>query len=139
MAAPPPAKESINLESFGNLVKHWVHYDNSIAAINKQIRNLRDLKHTYEKQILQMITAAQMKQPVIQIAGGRLVVGEDKAQQPLTFTMLETMLDKYYAAKPGSKPETKEILKFIRENRTSQATPCLKRHMTQKTRSDTSA
>jgi hypothetical protein len=138
MSVPLP-KESLNLESFGNLVKHWVHYDNSIAAINKQIRNLRDLKHTYETQILHMISAAQMKQPIIQIAGGRLVVGEDKSHQPLTFSMLEIMLDKYYASKPGSRPETKEILKFIRENRTSQATPCLKRHTSAKTRSDTSS
>jgi hypothetical protein len=138
MSVPLP-KESLNLESFGNLVKHWVHYDNTIASINKQIRNLRDLKHTYETQILQMISAAQMKQPIIQIAGGRLVVGEDKSHQPLTFSMLETMLDKYYASKPGSRPETKEILKFIRENRTSQATTCLKRHTNAKTRSDTSS
>jgi hypothetical protein len=135
----PPVKETLNLESFGNLVKHWVHYDNSIAAINKQIRNLRDLKHTYEKQILQMISAAQMRQPVIQIAGGRLIVSEDKTHQTLTFTMLESMLNKYYESKPGSKPETKEILKFVRENRTSQATPCLKRHVNGKTRSDSSA
>jgi hypothetical protein len=78
----------------------------------------------------------KMTRPVIQIAGGRLLVGEDKSQQPLSFTMLETMLDKYYAAKPGARPETKEILKYIRENRTSQVTPCLKRHMTQRTRSD---
>ena len=131
MSTPPS-----NLETFGNLVRHWVHYDDAIVAMNKQMKNLRDLKQTYEAQVLRMIDTMKMTRPVIQIAGGRLLVGEDKSQQPLSFTMLETMLDKYYAAKPGARPETKEILKYIRENRTSQVTPCLKRHMTQRTRSD---
>jgi len=131
MSAPPS-----NLDTFGNLVRHWVHYDDAIVTMNKQMKNLRDLKQTYEAQVLRMIESMKMTRPVIQIAGGRLLVGEDKSQQPLSFTMLETMLDKYYAAKPGARPETKEILKYIRENRTSQVTPCLKRHMTQKTRSE---
>jgi hypothetical protein len=122
MATPP-----VNLETIGNLVRHWVHYDNSIAEINKQIKNLRDLKATYESQILNMLQSSPMKHPVIQIANGRILVGEDKTSQPLSFTMLESMLDKFYAAKPGSRPETKEILKFIRDNRTSHTSPCLKR------------
>jgi hypothetical protein len=138
MSSPTPipaAKETINLESIGNLIRHWVHYDNAIAAMNKQIKNLRDLKTTYESQVLQMLQSSTMKQPVIQIAGGRILVGEDKASQPLSFTMLESMLNKYYASKPGSRSETKEILKYIRENRTTQVSPCLRRVMAQKSRS----
>lgn len=131
-----PTPEKMNLETFGNLIRHWVHYDDAIAAVNKQLRNLRDLKNMYEKQALLMLQTSQTKQPVIQIAGGRILVGEDKSHQPLTFTMLETALDNYYAAKPGSRSETKEILKYIRENRTHEVTPCLKRHMAQKTRSE---
>jgi hypothetical protein len=135
MATPPP-KETINLESIGNLIRHWVHYDNAIAAMNKQLRNLRDLKTTYESQVLHMLKSSNVKQPVIQIVGGRILVGEDKTSQPLSFTMLETMMDKYYASKPGSKPETKEILKFIREHRTMESTPCLRRIHNQKSRED---
>lgn len=131
MAAP---KESINLESIGNLIRHWVHYDNSIVAANKQIKNLRDLKSTYESQAIKTLQTSGMKNPVIQIDGGRILLGEDKASQPLSFTMLEGMLNKYYASKPGSRPETKEILKFIRENRTSEITPCLKRIHNQRSR-----
>ena len=130
MATPTP----VNLESIGNLIRHWISYDNSIAELNKQVKNLRDLKSTYESQIIQMLQASPMKQPVIQITGGRILVTDDKVSQPLSFTMLEDMLDRYYAAKPGSRPETKEILKFIRENRTTQVTPCLKRITAQKVR-----
>ena len=131
-SAPTP----MNLESFGNLVKHWVHYDNAIAELNKQIKNLRDLKSAYEKQVLQQLQSSSIKHPVIQITGGRLLVGEDKVSQPLSFTMLEGMLNNYYAKKPGSHNETKDILKFIRENRTIQSSPTLRRVNTQKSRAD---
>ena len=129
MAAPAQ-----NLETIGNLIRHWVHYDNSINALNKQIRSLRDLKSNYESQVIKTLQDSTMKNPVIQIDGGRILLGEDKAQQPLSYTMLEGMLNKYYAAKPGSKPETKEILKFIRENRTSEVSKCLKRIHNQRSR-----
>jgi hypothetical protein len=99
MAAAPP-----NLETIGNLIRHWVHYDNSINALNKQIRNLRELKGNYETQVIKSLQETSMKNPVIQIEGGRILLGEDKAQQPLSYTMLESMLNKYYAAKPGSRP-----------------------------------
>lgn len=130
----PPVKESLNLESIGNLVRYWVHYDNTINDINKRVRNLRDMKATYETHILQMLQSSNMKDPVIQIADGRLIIGEDKTSQPLSFTMLEAMLNRYYASKPGSRPETKEILKYIRDNRTTQVAPCLKRISTNKAR-----
>jgi len=135
MSVVPP-KEPVNLDSIGNLIRHWVHYDNAIAELNKQIKNIRDLKATYESQILQMLQSSNMKQPIIQIANGRILVADDKTSQPLSFTMLEDMLNKYYAAKPGARPETKEILKFIRENRTTQVTPCLKRVMAQRSRNE---
>jgi hypothetical protein len=127
----------LNLETVGNLVRHWVHFDNAIADMNKKIKEMRDTKNAYEQQILQILKASSIKQPVIQIANGRILVAEDKTSQPLSYTMLETMLNNYYAAKPGSRPETKEILKYIRDNRTSQVSPCLKRIMTQKSRNDT--
>jgi hypothetical protein len=127
----------LNLETVGNLVRHWVHSDNAIADMNKKIKEMRDTKNAYEQQILQLLKASSLKQPVIQIANGRILVAEDKTSQPLSYTMLETMLNNYYAAKPGSRPETKEILKYIRDNRTSQVSQCLKRIMTQKSRNDT--
>jgi len=133
MATQAP-KESINLESIGNLIRHWVHYDNSIVAANKQIKNLRDLKSTYESQAIKTLQSSGMKNPVIQIDGGRILLGEDKTSQPLSFTMLEATLNKYYASKPGSRPETKEILSFIRENRKTETAPCLKRIHNQRSR-----
>jgi hypothetical protein len=123
-------------EAIGKLVRYWVYYDNEIKKLNDEIRRIRVSKDTYEKQVLEQLKASNMANPVIQIGDGRIIVGQDKNQQPLSYTMLETTLTKYYALKPGSKNETKDILKFIRDNRTVQTTPSLKRIMNTTSRSN---
>jgi hypothetical protein len=114
-------------EEIGKLIRYWVYYDNKIKELNEEIRKLRTSKGTYEQQVLQQLKASSMANPVIQIGDGRIVVGEDRSQQPLSYTMLETTLTKYYAQKPGAKNETKDILTFLRTQRSVQTTPCLKR------------
>lgn len=126
MSAPPPSTQ-LDPEAIGKLIRYWVYYDNKIAELNKELRALRSTKEAYEQQVLQMLQASNMAHPVIQIGGGRITVGDDRTQQPLSYTMLETTLMKYYALKPGTKNETKDIVKFIREQRTVQSKPCLKR------------
>jgi hypothetical protein len=115
------------VEQIGNLIRYWVHYDNSISALNKQAKTARDLKTNYEKQILEKLKEANMKDPLIQIGGGRLIVSEHKQTAALTFTNLESLLTEYYARKPTARNETADILKFIKENREETVTPCLKR------------
>jgi len=143
MAAPNtpniPNKEKLDPELGGKLIRYWVYYDNKIAELNKEAKKMRDMKYTYEQQILSYLASSTLANPVIQIGGGRIIVGQDKAQQPLSYTMLESTLMKYYALKPGSKNETSDILKFIREQRTSQISPCLKRiiNPTSRSRRDT--
>ena len=102
MTTPSP-----NLETIGNLIRHWVHYDNSINALNKQIRNLRELKNNYESQVIKSLQETSMKNPVIQIEGGRILLGEDKAQQPLSYSMLEGMLNKYLCCEAWVKARDK--------------------------------
>jgi hypothetical protein len=115
-------------EQIGNLIRHWVFYDTKLAELNKQIKSLRDSRNAYETQALQMIKTMNMNNPVIQIGGGgRLIVSEDKHSAPLTFTNLESLLRQYYAKKPGARDETADIIKFIKANRETTTTPCLKR------------
>jgi hypothetical protein len=123
----PPNKERLDPELVGKLVRYWVHYDNKIAELNKEVKKMRDMKYTYEQQILSSLSNSTLVNPVIQIGGGRIIVGQDKTQQPLSYTMLEGVLTKYYAQKPGAKNETADILTFLRQQRTSQLSPCLKR------------
>jgi hypothetical protein len=122
MNTPPDSVEQI-----GNLIRYWVHYDSTIGALNKQIGAARVKRNEYESQILQKLKETHATNPVIQIGGGRLIISEDKQSAPLTFTNLETLLQQYYAKKPGARNETADIIKFIKENRVVTTTPCLKR------------
>jgi hypothetical protein len=122
-------------EQIGNLIRHWVFYDNKIAELNKQVKSARESRNAYEAQTLQMISAMSLKNPVIQIGGGgRLLVSEDKHTAPLTFTTIEALLHDYYAKKPGARDETADIIKFIKANREVTVSPCLKRQGVPRTR-----
>lgn len=125
---------STNTDDIGDAIRHWVYYDKSIVELNKKLKDLRNLKYTYEAKALELLKARNMSAPVIQVTGGRILISEDKTSEALTFTMLQAMLDEYYAAKPGSKNETKEIVKYIREHRTTETKPCLRLYKTQRTR-----
>ena len=120
----------LNAEEVGNLIRHWVHYDSMITALNKQAKNVRDLRNTYEQQILQRLRLANAENVVIQIANGRILVGEDKHSTPLSFRNLETSLHQYYRQKPGQPDETAAIMRFIRSQRHVEVTKCLKRQNT---------
>lgn len=118
---------NLNAEEVGNLVRHWVHYDSMLTTLNKQAKNVRDLRNSYEDQILQRLKAANAENVVIQIANGRILVGEEKHSSPLSFKNLEIMLHQYYRQKPGAPDETAAIMRFIRSQRQVDTTKCLKR------------
>jgi len=120
----------LDLQSLGNLVRSWVHYDTLTANFNKQAHNTRKERDNYEEQILTVLKASNYDKAVIQISGGKLMVAEEKHSQPLTFTSLQELLHSYYAnKKPGGGDETAAIIKFIKENRTVQSGLKLKRVM----------
>jgi hypothetical protein len=135
---PPPTGGGTLIQQIGNLVRHWVHYDDTIGDLNKQLKTARDTRKSYETNILHMLKATNMNSPVIQIVGGRIIVGEDKQQEPLNYTNLPSLLHQYYAKKPGARDETDDIMKFIKANREVRATPCLKRQGAPRSRSRSS-
>jgi len=141
---PPPTNTSIvpatntqsNIQQIGNLIRHWVHYDNTVVNINKQLKTARDVRNNYESQVIQLLRSTNMVNPVIQTASGRVIISEDKHHAPLTFTSVEGLLHQYYAKKAGSKDETSDIIKFIKANRETHVTPCLKRQGVPRSRSN---
>ena len=109
---------ALNTNEFANMVRNWVHYDNLATNLNRQVQNARKLKDEFEQQIIGMLKGSKMEKAVIQIAGGRLLVGEEKHTNPLTITRIEELLHAYYARKPiGTTDETAEIMKFLRSQR----------------------
>ena len=135
---PPAAGGGTLIQQIGNLVRHWVHYDDTIVELNKQVKSARDTRKSYEANILQMLKTTNITNPVIQIVGGRIILGEDKQQEPLNYTNLPSLLHQYDAKKPGARDETEDIMKFIKANRETRATQCLKRQGAQRSRSRSS-
>jgi hypothetical protein len=107
----------IDLNSFGTLVQGWVRADTAVTNFNKESTRMRKERDTYEEQIIRTLKSTNHEKAVIQITGGKLVIADDKTTQPLTFTSLEEMLHSYYTA-AGRRDETKEIVKYIKDNRT---------------------
>jgi hypothetical protein len=59
-----------------------------------------------------------MTNAIIQIAGGRLTVHEEKHANPLTLQRLEELLHGYFQQRPpGSDDETSAIMSYIKANR----------------------
>ncbi len=120
------ANTQIDLSTFANLVQGWVRSDMAVANYNKEVTRMRKERDVYEQQILRTLKDANHEKAVIQITGGKLVVADDKTTQPLTFTSLEEMLHSYFTS-AGRRDETKEIVKYIKENRTVEHSLRLKR------------
>ena len=121
----------IDMTELGNQVRYWVHYDNLLINLNKQVVDSRNKRNAYENVVINTLKAAKHEKAVLQIAGGRILIVEEKHSKPLSFSSLETMLQDYYRQKsvPG-KDETQDILKFIKGHRTLETTQRLKRQIT---------
>lgn len=107
-------------------VRNWVHYDNLALGLNRQAQNARHLREDFEVKVMDYLKANSMENAVIQIAGGRLVVNEEKHSQPLTLLRIEELLHGYYTAK-GTPDESQNVMKFIRKQRGFEVTKKLKK------------
>ena len=115
------------LQQLGNLIRYWVHYDNVLQRLNKEVKEARDHRKNYETQILQGMREAKLANPVIQITGGRILVSEERNTAPLSLKSLELLLHQYHRMKPGRPDETKDIMNFIKANRAVEVAETLKR------------
>ena len=85
--APP-----VNTQEIGFNVRNWVHYDNLAVGLYRQTINARKVRDEFETKILASLRSSNMENAVIQIAGGRLVVQEERHNQPLTLARIEELL-----------------------------------------------
>ena len=113
------SEEKLIETDFSGMVRSWVHFDNLAATFTRQAQQARTARSRWESSILKYLTENRMTNAIIQISGARLTVHNERHQHPLTLQRLEELLHSYFNEKhlPGSKDETEEILKFIRENR----------------------
>jgi hypothetical protein len=106
----------INTSELANWVRNWVHYDNFATSMYRQTANSRKVRDEFEEKILSALRVSNMENAVIQIAGGRLVVTEERHNQPLTLTRMEELLHSYFASK-GQEDDTENIMKFMKKQR----------------------
>ena len=121
---------SLDTQTLGNWVRNYVHYDNLASSLNKQLQNARKVKDEFESRIIGALQGNKMDNAVIQIAGGRLLIGEEKHTHPLTLTRMEELLHAYYKSQNReSTDETQQIMKFIKSERGADVVKKLKKQM----------
>lgn len=109
---------AIDTTQLGNMVRNYVHYDNLASALFKQLQNARKVKDDFEEKIIGYLQSSNMEKAVIQIAGGRLTVSEEKHSSTLTLTKIEELLHGYYKSHGReSTDETQAIMKYLKGER----------------------
>lgn len=109
--APP-----INTQEIGFHVRNWVHYDNLANSLYRQTVNARKVRDEFETKIIDSLRTSHMENAVIQIAGGRLILQEERHNQPLTLTRIEEILHTYFVSR-NMPDDTANMMKFIKKQR----------------------
>lgn len=112
-ASQPPA---LNTQEVGFHVRNWVHYDNLATSLYRQTTNARKVRDEFENKIIDALRSSHMENAVIQIAGGRLILQEERHNQPLTLARIEEILHTYYVSR-NLPDDTGNIMKFIKKQR----------------------
>lgn len=119
---------TLDTNQLGNWVRNYVHYDNLASSLQKQLQNARKVKDDFESKIISSLEASNMSNAVIQIAGGKLTLAEEKHANALTLTRLEELLHNYYKSQGRqATDETTDIMKYIKAERGSDTTKKLKK------------
>lgn len=118
MAAPTGIQ--LNTQTLADMIRSWVHFDNLAATFTRQTQQARTARARWEGQIIDNLKQTKMTNAIIQIAGGRLTVHEEKHANPLTLQRLEELLHGYFQQRPpGSDDETSDIMNYIKSHRGS--------------------
>jgi hypothetical protein len=112
----PSGAASPNTQDLAHAVRNYVHYDNLATGLYRQTVNARKVRDDFEEKILSDLRAHNMEHAVIQIAGGRLVVHEERHNQPITLGRMEELLHAYFISK-NVQDDTQNIMKFMKKQR----------------------
>jgi len=123
-----PAQGQMNTQELAFWVRNWVHYDNLATGLYRQTINARKVREDFEGKILDSLKSSNMENAVIQIAGGRLVVHEERHNQPLTLGRIEDLLHSYFASK-GLPDDSQNMMKHFRKQREYEVQKRLKKQI----------
>lgn len=121
---------ALDTNTLGTWIRTYVHYDNLASSLYKQLQNARKVKDQFESQIIGYLKNNKMENAVIQISGGRLLVGEEKHSLPLTLTRIEELLHGYYKSQGReATDETQQIMKYLKSERGVEVSQKLKKQV----------
>lgn len=120
----------MNTDTLAHNVRGWVHYDNMIAALQKQLTNARKQRDTFEEYVQALLTQNNMVNAVIQISGGQLQIQEEKSTAGLTIKALQesvTSFFKNHPEIPNGERLAIEFMNQIKQQRVINTTSRLKK------------
>ncbi len=124
----PPTAPPVNQQELGFHVRNWVHYDTLATSLYRQTINARKVRDEFETKIIDALRTSKMENAVIQIGGGRLVLQEERHNQPLSLTRIEEILHSYYVSR-NLPDDTANIMKFMKKQRGFEITKKLRKQM----------
>jgi len=110
----------MNNDALAHNIRGWVHYDNMMAALNKQIANARKQRDAFEEQVKIMLSQHKLSSSVIQISGGQLQFQEEKTTCGLTMKSLAESSELFFKGCPEIKDPKKmstDLTNYIKEHR----------------------
>lgn len=100
-------------------IRNWVHFDNMASNFSKQSTTSRKLRDENEDKIIDYLKDKKMENAQIQINGAKLSLVQEKCYTGLTVGILETYLHDYFKKKGTMMDETDQIMRFIKQQKTS--------------------
>ena len=122
-AAPAGSADPASKDLVFN-VGQWVHLDNRIESLQKQLTDARNLRNTFEEKILRYLDVTRT--PGLQITGAVLKPATRPKQTDLSWTFLEAQLHEFYKGR-GRPDETAAILEFLQSRRDTKHVTFLKK------------
>jgi len=101
--------------SFQTNIQRWVSVDNKIKSLQQEIKSLRNDKHTLTDAIFTYAESNNLENAIIKISDGKLKFQNVKTSSPLTFKLVEECLNDCIQ----NEEQVKELIKYIKQKRTS--------------------
>ena len=109
--------------SFEEKIKQLVAMDNQMKLYLEKIRELRTQRNDLTDLLTNYAHNNNLDNAIVQISDGRLKFQHTKTTNPLTFKFIEECLHDCMA----DPQHVKQIIKFIKERRTTRSIPDIKR------------
>ena len=101
-------------EQIVNNIKEWIHYDNEIKRLQKEVKIRKEKQKGLTDTIVKVMKAKEID--CFDINGGKLIYSQNKTKQTINKQHILTCLEKYFKDN-GDENMITDLTNFILENR----------------------